>query len=523
MKAYLILVVILFFSPILSGQNIHSKKTRKSMPIDTIIPGRGTPEHQLKKISQMKINKLSDSAGVQPRKSALVDTTKQNKYGDKLNDDTAFNKCYPVWKPAVEVLGILGFIWTVDRFVLNADYSHVGITTWNTNIKKEWVWDNDKFGVNFIGHPYAGSLYFNAARSQGYNYFQSFPFAVGGSLLWEYFGENTLPSINDMIYTPVNGAFLGEILYRLSSNILDDRTRGANRVFREIAAGLIDPVRGLNRLLQGKSFRRTTMEVYQKEPINIILYSGLQAVTNSLHEGYGNATYSSIINFQTDYGNPFEVRPRKPFDLFRVRVNLNLGAGSRYIDNLTGYGILFGRNFQQHKVSLLVGAMQYYDYWNNRDFELGTIGFGGGVSTRLPAGTKSTLYTRVDLAGVPFAGNSTHFGPDTATVRDYNYSGGMETKFESSFNLGNYGTASLFYYFYLLVTYVGAKGTNYIHILRPRISITLYKNLSIRGEYFIYYNDRAITNFPVIHSDRTELKIFLQIYLEDPQRRGHYD
>jgi hypothetical protein len=41
--------------------------------------------------------------------------------------------------------------------------------------------------------------------------------------MWEYFGENTRPSFNDVINTPVNGAFFGEILYRLSSNILDDR------------------------------------------------------------------------------------------------------------------------------------------------------------------------------------------------------------------------------------------------------------------------------------------------------------
>src|SRR5205085_4906626 len=139
------------------------------------------------------------------------------------------------------------------------------LDSWKHNLTTGWEWDNDRFGINFSGHPYTGSLYFNTARSNGYSYWTSLPFAAGGSVIWEYFGENTLPSYNDLINTTVNGAFLGEILYRMSSNILDDRTRGGERVFREIIAGIIDPMRGINRLLQGKTFRRTNKEVYQKE------------------------------------------------------------------------------------------------------------------------------------------------------------------------------------------------------------------------------------------------------------------
>jgi hypothetical protein len=71
--------------------------------------------------------------------------------------------------------------------------------------------------------------------------------------MWEYFGENTRPSKNDLINTPISGAFLGEILYRISSNILDDRKRGAERVWREFFAGLINPTRALNRFTQKKN------------------------------------------------------------------------------------------------------------------------------------------------------------------------------------------------------------------------------------------------------------------------------
>ncbi|MCX6268321.1 MAG: DUF3943 domain-containing protein, partial [Bacteroidetes bacterium] len=495
---------------------------KKVAPNDTIVPGKGTRENQIKKIDEVKVKLLSDSTGNEPDKSALVDTTIQNKYGDLLEDDTAYNKKYPIWIPAAEVLGAVTLTWALDRFLLNADYAYIGPTTWKYNLTKGWEWDSDRFGVNFIGHPYSGTLSYNAGRANGYNYYQSFCFAVGGSLLWEYFGENTRPSYNDIIYTPINGAFLGEILYRLSSNILDDRTRGRERVFREIAAGIIDPVRGFNRLIQGKSVRITNKEVYEKEPVNISLFAGVRKINFAGQGIFGKGTYNAMFNVQFDYGNPFEIRKRKPFDFFKFRADINIGVGRKFVDNILGTGILFGKNKQLSNLALLIGGFQYYDYWDNKKFELGTIGFGGGVVSKLPVSKTSNLYTRIDLALVPFAGSSTRFGPDTSQVRDYNYGGGLEGKFETTFNLGKYATASLIYYFYWIQTYIGVNGNNLVHIFKPRITVRIYKSLNIGVENYMYYNDRYLRGMPAIHSVQTEQKIFLLFYLEDKQRRGQY-
>jgi hypothetical protein len=523
MKIASILTFLLLFSAFIFGQTVVPQDSTKVAPTDTINRSKGNDDKQLKKIKEVKVEKLSDSTGNEPNKSVLVDTTKQNKYGDLLHDDTAYNKRYPIWKPSLEVIGALTLTWAIDRFALNADYARTGFATWKYNLVEEWEWDHDRFGINFIGHPYSGTLSFNAARSQGYNYFQSFPFALGGSLLWEYFGENTRPSYNDVINTPINGAFLGEVLYRLSSNILDDRTRGANRVFREIAAGLIDPMRGFNRLLQGKTFRHTNLEVYQKEPLNISVYAGVHVINDSRNIVLNNGTNSFMINAQFDYGNPFELRSRKPFDFFRLRVDLDFGVGRKWVDNVTGYGILFGKNAQLGKLALLIGGFQYYDYWDNKTFELGDIGFGGGVFSKWPITKTINLYTNIHLAIIPFAGNSTRFGPDTSQFRDYNFGDGLMGKFETTLTLGKYATGSLIFYSYFINTYVGTPGHNFINILKPRVTIALYKWLSVGGEYYVYYNDRNVTDFPAVHSVRTEQKLFLIIYLEDKQRRGHYN
>jgi hypothetical protein len=107
----------------------------------------------------------------------------------------------PIWQPATQVLGINLLFMGFNRYVAKAEYGYVSFDTWKHNLKTGPEWDTDQFGINFIGHPFQGTLYFNAARSHGYSYWQSLPFAVDGSLTWEYFGENTLPSYNDMIYT----------------------------------------------------------------------------------------------------------------------------------------------------------------------------------------------------------------------------------------------------------------------------------------------------------------------------------
>ena len=164
-----------------------------------------------------------DTVRVQDSVQKVQDTV-TNKYGDLRNDLPEYNKKYPVWSVVLKVTGSNLFTFLTDRYILNYDFSRVGFNSWKHNIQTGWEWDTDRFGMNFIVHPYSGSAFFNAARSSGYDFWESVPFAFLGSLEWEYFGENTLPSYNDIINTPVNGIFLGEAIYRIGSDILDDQT-----------------------------------------------------------------------------------------------------------------------------------------------------------------------------------------------------------------------------------------------------------------------------------------------------------
>ena len=501
MKKIILLIILVFISGASFTQTVPAT--------DTIF------------MADTTITPAVDGNGIPKGETVEFHKPGHNMYGDLLNDDPVYNKRYPVWIPASRVVLTNVVNWVVVRYVYKYDWARISPSTWKKNLKGPWVWDNDRFGINFLGHPHTGNYYFNTARANGFTFGQSFPFAVGGSLIWELFGEKDPPSRNDIINTPISGMFLGEILYRISSNILNDRTRGVNRVFREFLAGIINPPRAFNRLTQGKMFRVTGKEVYQKEPLNITMSAGIHKVNENNHFGTGST--NAIFNLQFDYGDPFEIRHRKPFDVFRLRLEARYGDEKRLIDNVGGYGFLFGKNIIKGKNGILAGIFQHYDYWNNKIFELGTLGFGPGIISRINIGRNSNLYSGIHVAVVPLAGNSTRFGPDTADFRKYNFGGGFEGRMEETLNLSRWVSAGFNAYYYWIRTYNGIPGTSIIAILKPRIAFKIFKTASIGLEHHIYFNDRLTKNSSDLHLKRTEQKIFFQIYLEDAQRRGHYN
>jgi hypothetical protein len=448
------------------------------------------------------------------------DQRPRNAYGDLLHDDPHYNRRYPVGLVLARVTSSNIFGWAYTRYVMKEEWAEVSLNSWKYNIKYGWEWDNDNFGTNFISHPRAGSDYFNVARSNGYNFWQSFPFAVLGSAQWEWFGENTKPSKSDLITTPVSGAFLGEILYRISSNVLDDRKRGRSRIWREVFAGVVNPTRALNRLTQGKMWRVTPYDVYQQEPLNVTLSAGVHRVNDNNKFGTGNT--NAIVNLQLDYGNPFEIRKRKPFDLFRLRLEGRYGDDKKIIDNVLGYGLLFGKNVVKTDNALLAGIFQHFDYWNNKVFEVGSLGFGPGIISRIRIGNISALYSGLHVAAVPIAGNRTMFGPDTSEFRDYPFGGGWQARIEERFNVGKWLSLGFNGYYYSIHNYEGSEGKSHIGILKPLITVRILNNVSLGLEHHVYFDDRYLNKVQESHLKTTEQKIFLQFFFDDKRRYGRY-
>ncbi|HVG17220.1 MAG TPA: DUF3943 domain-containing protein [Chitinophagaceae bacterium] len=444
------------------------------------------------------------------------------KYGTLLYDDPTYTRKYSWYIPSARVLSSNVFNWALAKYAYKFDWPATSTSDWKNNFKKGPHWDVDGFGTNFIGHPHTGSYYFNAARANGYSFWGSAPFALQGSLTWEYLGENEQPSYNDLINTPLSGMFLGEVFYRVSSNILDDRTRGGQRVVRELLAGVINPTRALNRLTQGKMFRVTSKEVYQKEPMNITFSAGVHKVNNKIGKDnlFATGATNALLNMQLDYGDPFESRKRKPFDLFRFRTEMSYGADTNLLDNVIGYGILTGRNLKEGR--LLGGIFQHFDYWRTSIFEVASLGFGGSLISGRPLSRNATLYSGLHLAVVPLAGNSTQFGPSNSDVRQYNFGGGMQAKLEETLHINDWATLGLAGYSYFIHTYKGIKGNSLVNILRPSLTIKMFRNLRVGFEHHFYNNERFLKDAPNVSIRRTEQKLFLQLLFEDARRTGRY-
>ena len=99
--------------------------------------------------------------------------------------------------------------------------------------------DKDNWKFNYVGHPIAGSLYYNSIRSQNATIFQSFVFSFAQSAIWEYLIEGMAeqPSVQDLIITPIFGTLLGEASH---SATIKMRRNGFNWL-EKITVTIINP------------------------------------------------------------------------------------------------------------------------------------------------------------------------------------------------------------------------------------------------------------------------------------------
>jgi len=98
---------------------------------------------------------------------------------------------------------------------------------WKDNVSDGPVIDEDGSVINYIGHPVSGAIYYTMARNDDLDPFQSFMFSfIMSSFIWEsgYEAFAEVPSIQDLISTPIVGALMGEYMYYLEQKL--DKNRG---------------------------------------------------------------------------------------------------------------------------------------------------------------------------------------------------------------------------------------------------------------------------------------------------------
>lgn len=280
--------------------------------------------------------------------------------------DTSFVTPRRPWLAGAEVVGVNMLVWSFNRFITNEDFARINFSTIKDNFKTGPIWDTDKFSTNLVAHPYHGSLYFNAARSNGMNFWESIPYTVGGSFMWEFFMEAEPPSINDLLATSFGGVELGEITYRLSDLFLDNRTTGIERVGREVLAGVISPIRAFNRLISGDAWRHSTSKgrTYTSVPVNFIVNLGPRFLADQ--DGSRNGTTSMNLSLRLDYGNPFGDEFYSPYEWFQFRAGFDFFSSQPLISQVNAIAALWGKRvWMKDNRTLTAGIFQHFDYYDS--------------------------------------------------------------------------------------------------------------------------------------------------------------
>lgn len=334
-------------------------------------------------------------------------------------------------------------LWGFNRYIAQSDYGMISWDSVKTNLTNPWVWDQDEFAVNHLGHPYQGSIYYTAGRSSGNGFWSSASITLMGSLTWELLMETETPSYNDLIVTTIGGVSFGEILFRLSDVTLhgEDGTIGNPGALRWIGATVMSPTTSINHwILPGRPAVIA--------PVSGITFAGAgysQFNVDYLprEDGlYTESGFQADYSLQLEYGDPFTHGNRLPYDYFSLSTGAGLSLNSELIMTLFTEGLLWGKPFWGEKSRQLLGLFLHYDFLYNRIINLGSNAMGLGWLFESPMG-KNWKFRSGLHAGFIFMGASDliflkyqdlYEDPPDYERRNYSLSIGANSKLDLQFS-----------------------------------------------------------------------------------------
>ena len=447
------------------------------------------------------------------------------------------------WQAAAEATAINIGVQLFDRYALNSDFAQTTLRTLKRNFTDGMVWDNDYFITNLFAHPYHGNLYFNAARTNGLTFWESAPYALGGSLMWEFLGETEPPAINDVIATSMGGMAIGEMTHRLSLTMLDDRTFGFRRLLREAGAAIVNPIQGLHRIISGDAWRirrdHYRYHSYEESPVDVSLSVGWRYLADdgALFRGI----HAPYVNMTLMYGTPVDgERHTTPYDFFDLEVNSAFGGGQPFINTLNIVGRLWSTPILDKKdMAGEFGIYQHFNYYDSEPIEDGSsltpyriseaAGFGPGFILSLPqTGGLSRLEQRIFTSGILLGGTKSDYF--NVIERDYNMGSGFSIKSKTQLDFGKFGRFVLNAKYFRLYTWKGyedkdldayANGEKDLHylnvqgdrsnaallVVNPVMEMHLARQWSITLSGAYYSRRTFYKYYDTVHANTFETKI----------------
>lgn len=455
----------------------------------------------------------------QPKHASATPDTTPLKLANRFKDAWGVTKS-PGWA-AAEVLAINFGASMFNEYVRRANFNQISPRSFWANIEEGFTFDDNHFKTNQLIHPFNGSTYYNAARTNGLSFWPSTISAITGAFIWEAMGETHPMSYNDMISTGIGGIAFGEGVYRLSSAVLDNTTRGSGRTWREIGGFLINPIRGLNRFLSGRASRvqGNPSSPYDYRPPRYATALGAGVRIIGKGESIKDSTQThSLIDLYVNHGSPWENERRKPFDHFDMGLQLN-GNDKTPLGRFQLRGDLFSKAFggpkgRKHAIAFV----QYFDYVNNNAYEFGSQSFGGALYSRFQPSPTIGIKTRVDLLWSLLAAVEADYSflADVANrerFREYDYGPGAGVSLEAA---GSYKGKQILALGYRAQwvnvvngsvwnpSETGSNANHFIHAAIARLNIPIRGAMSLGLDSVVFVRD---SHYEIVEVEDINLRI----------------
>ncbi len=441
------------------------------------------------------------------------------------------------WLAAAEATGINVLVHSFDRFVMGEEFAKTTLNSWGRNLRDGFVWDNDQFSTNLFAHPYHGNLYYNSARSNGLTFWESAPYALGGSLMWEFFGEREPAAINDLMATTIGGIAIGEITHRISNVVLDDHVKGFPRFLREAAATIIDPMKGFNRIISGKAWKvKHSNYLYHDRhqfPIDFSFTFGNRYLADNGAMFRGE--HNPYVNFYLEYGDVLNRgKQNKPYDFFDAEFNFGLSKNQPFINSLHLLGRLWSfQMVDRDEIKAEFGFYQHFNYYDSKPVKEGSsltpyriseaASVGPGVVLSLPqVGALAHIEQRVFLSGILLGGTKSDYY--NVIDRDYNMGSGFSIKTKTHLEMNNFGRFILHAKYFHLFTWKGYeqkdlsnvdllhlnaqgdKGNARLFVISPMAEIDLRQGWSLSLAASMFYRRTHYKYYPDVKANTFEIR-----------------
>ena len=418
-------------------------------------------------------------------------------------DEKKMSKSY--WLPAAEVVGLNFFVLTYNEYLTKEGWANISLQSASDNIKYGFTWDSDGFMMNQFYHPYHGASYFNAARSNGLNFWESIPYAFGGSLMWEYFMEIERPSYNDLLNTTISGITLGEITYRVSNLIIDESSRGGERVIRELVALVINPMHTFNRALKGKPWKLGTKHKKKKTEVNLAIGTNTVFINRNFQNNY----FYLMLKFGLRYGDKFKsIKHNKPFEYFRVHSEVSFTEGNNII-GISASGVLWDENFKAFNTNRnIMGLYKEFDLLFNSIYKFSASSLTGEISNLIKLSANCKIQNSLGSAIVLIGSSNSKYSVEVE--RDYNLGPGLGFRFFSDLYVNDSWIIFFKYKQFWIHVLNGVDGDEFIGLFNLGVNYYFNKILGVGMDAVFYERYGIYRTLPDIYSKNASLRVYLK-------------